>query len=205
MTARLLGTNIQENMTWGAHLETGEDALFPETRKRLGVLKYLGRTIPKGSRKLLTEGLVISKLRYMISQWGATTDRNLRNAQTLMNDSARFVLGTRGRRTGTMALMKECGWLTVREITEHSTLLLAWKTLRLNSPRSMSDKFQREKDDYITCSAPRILHSTDGFRWRAVQLWNSLPQDLRACSSYPSFKNQTKRWLIDRRDDQEPG
>ena len=36
---RLLGMTIQYNMRWNAHLEEGEDALFPAARKKLGALR----------------------------------------------------------------------------------------------------------------------------------------------------------------------
>ena len=67
---KLLGITLQDNLTWSSHIENGTDALFPAAQKKLGVLKHLGSSMPMRSRKLLTEGLVISKLRYIIPIWG---------------------------------------------------------------------------------------------------------------------------------------
>ena len=52
-SCKLLLIIIQENLTWGKHLETGEEAHLPETRKKLGKLKHLRRTMLIKSRKLL--------------------------------------------------------------------------------------------------------------------------------------------------------
>ena len=82
-----------QDIRWNAHLEEGEDALFPAARKKLGILKHLGKYLPTKSRKLLCEGLVLSKIRYLLPIWGGTTIKHLTNGQTLLNDAARFVLG----------------------------------------------------------------------------------------------------------------
>ena len=205
---RLLGANIQDNMGWNAHLETGEDAMIPETRKKLGILKHIGRTIPLKSRKLVAEGIVISRIRYLISLWGSTTDRLQRNTQTLMNDCARYVLGEKGRRTSTMELMSKCGWMSVEEMCQHSTLLILWKALRQNSPNYLSEKISIDDDNKVKTNVPRILHTTYGLRWRATYTWNLLPDHIRAELSYNSFKLQTKRWILDLRQqtsDRDPG
>ena len=39
---RILGINLQGNLTWLAHLETGHKALLPSLRKQLGALQHLG-------------------------------------------------------------------------------------------------------------------------------------------------------------------
>ena len=43
---RILGANIQGNLLWASHLETGDRALFPQVRKLLGRLKHVGKQIP---------------------------------------------------------------------------------------------------------------------------------------------------------------
>ena len=43
---RILGANIQLNMNWQAHLESGSKVLLPGVRRQLGSLKYIGRLIP---------------------------------------------------------------------------------------------------------------------------------------------------------------
>ena len=113
---RLLGTTIENNLSWGAHLETGGDALLPQIRKTIGILKHLGKNMPRTSKKLIADGIIMSRLRYMIAMWGGTSLRNSNRAQTLVNTVARFITG-RNRRTSTRKLMSECNWLTIEEMT----------------------------------------------------------------------------------------
>ena len=136
---KLLGATVQDNITWNAHIDTGAEALLPDTRKTLGIIRYVGKTMPSSSRKLVTEGLILSKMRYLISIWGVTSDKNISNAQTLLNDAARFITG-RNTRTSTYEQMNYCKILTISEMSTHSSLTQLWKTIRLKSPKSMSNK-----------------------------------------------------------------
>ena len=56
---RLLGLNMQDNLSWKAHLEIGDKPLIPTIRRRLGALRHLGTQIPLKGRKLLASGLII--------------------------------------------------------------------------------------------------------------------------------------------------
>ena len=71
---RVLGTNLKQNMSWDGHLEKGPKSVMPAVRKQFGILKLMSNFLPRKSRKLLSEGLVLSKLQYLISQWGWTTE-----------------------------------------------------------------------------------------------------------------------------------
>ena len=67
---RILGANLQANLGWYKHLETGEKAILPQARKQLGLLKSKGKLIPMSSRLNLARGLVLSKLAYIMPLWG---------------------------------------------------------------------------------------------------------------------------------------
>ena len=196
---RLLGANIQDNMSWKAHLDTGEEAMLPEARKKLGILKHLGKQAPKHSRKILADGLVLSKIRYLTPLWGGTSEKNLNAVQTLINNTARFVTGW-GRRTSTMDLMTECQWLTARELVLQNSLLLMWKIVRLDSPSSIKEKIQLVDEGKLSTSVPRLLHTSQGFRWRSVIEWNKLPTTLREQLSLPTFKKELGKWILSKRE-----
>ena len=38
---RLLGINIQNNLSWQAQIETGDKVVFPATRKTFGALSHI--------------------------------------------------------------------------------------------------------------------------------------------------------------------
>ena len=65
-----LGGTIQMNSTWQAHLESGDEPLIPKLRKLLGNIKFIGRGIPEKGKLLLVNGIIISRLMYLIPMWG---------------------------------------------------------------------------------------------------------------------------------------
>ena len=67
---RILGANMQSNLGWQQHLETGEKAVFPRMRRQLGLLKNRGRMIPRNVRNSLARSYITSSLNYLLPLWG---------------------------------------------------------------------------------------------------------------------------------------
>ena len=67
---RLLGANLAQDLTWTAHLVTGEKPLLPEIRSQAGAIKFISKEIPKRSRRILAEGLLLSRIQYLLPMWG---------------------------------------------------------------------------------------------------------------------------------------
>ena len=82
---RLLGVNLEQNLSWNAHLLHGEKALLPACRKQLGSLKHISNQIPFKSRLVLANSLIMSRILYAIALWGATYKTNLNKIQALIN------------------------------------------------------------------------------------------------------------------------
>ena len=66
----LLGVNIQQNMNWQNHLEKGKKAILPNIRRLFGAMQQISNQLPRPTKKLLCEGILMSKMMYLISQWG---------------------------------------------------------------------------------------------------------------------------------------
>ena len=76
-STRILGANVQGNIMWSSHLETGAKALFPIVRRHLGMLKHKGRLIPLASRNNIARGLILSRMSYLMSLWGGGQPGNI--------------------------------------------------------------------------------------------------------------------------------
>ena len=100
---RILGGNLQDNLSLQAHLLTGDKAILPVIRQKLGALRYMGKNLPRASRLTLATGMIVSQINYIIQVWGGTERKYLKKVQVLLNDTARFVTGL-PRRTSTAHL-----------------------------------------------------------------------------------------------------
>ena len=195
---RILGANISQNMSWQAHLVSEHKAIFPAVRKKLGALKQLGAQLPKHSRRALAEGLLLSKMQYLITLWGGATNNLMTQAQTLQNQIARWVTKS-GKRTKITTLMSKCNWLTVRKQAKYHAVIQLWKIIRMNIPEAMTEHFDLDDDNYITTNTPRLQFTKLGFRWRSTETLNKLPSDMREIRSLPTTKRRLKTWIKERR------
>ena len=129
----LLGGSIQDNLQWQSHIETGDNPFLSVLRKNLGALKHIGKNIPLKSKLLLVNGLLLSRILYLLPLYGGTYMKYLRKIQVVMNNAIRFVTGLL-RRTKTRILMEAVGWLDVHELIDYHSLLLAWRIIKLRKP-----------------------------------------------------------------------
>ena len=61
-------------------IETGEEAIPPILRRRkIGALKYLGKNIPRASKLLLANGLIIGKINYHLPLYGGMQEKYLQS------------------------------------------------------------------------------------------------------------------------------
>ena len=73
--------NLEQNLSWNAHLLTGDKSVPPAAWKQLGALKYVGRQILMRSRLLLVNRLFLSRIQYGIAIWGGTYCTNIKKMQ----------------------------------------------------------------------------------------------------------------------------
>ena len=192
---RILGANIQGNVLWSNHLETGDKALLPQVRKQLGSLKHLGGQIPANCKMKLARGLILGKMNYLMPIWGAATHSHLRRAQVLLNDTARWVTGA-SKRTRISRLMDLTGWLTVKEQVEMSTALLIWKMIHLSKPERPRERLSVNEMLEIQIESPRLLVTEQAFRWRSALEWNNIPLNIRQIENVDNFKKNLKKWIL---------
>ena len=194
-SAKCLGATLQNNLQWQAFLESGEDPLIPILRKKLGILKCLGKNIPTKSKKLLANGLIVGKLNFLITLYGGSQKKYLDKLQIILNNAARFVLSA-NKRTKSSKLMQEMNWLNIREMIEYFTLVATWKILKMNTPQYFASKIDdSNQDGTITTNNPRLQNTEMALRWRMCKAWNKIPSHHRQINTLQRFKSATKTWI----------
>ena len=92
-SCKLLGANLNQNATWSHHLHSGDKPLLTICRSTLGALTHIARNLPVESRLLLANGLLVSRLIYLLPMWGGLTRRESKQIQIILNKCARMVSG----------------------------------------------------------------------------------------------------------------
>ena len=203
VSEKLLGCWLHEDMKFKENIITSEESLLRALNSRIGALKLLGKVASFRTRKMVADGIFMSKLIYLIALWGGSAKYILVTLQKAQNRAARVVTKLDWS-TPTADLLNQCGWLSVHQLVVYHSVVLVYKILRNESPSFLFSMFSA-KYSYKTKQARtgQIKHTRDlelqitkdSFRWRASEDYNGLPQEIRNLETVQMFKKAAKDWI----------
>ena len=202
-SCRLLGSNLNADISWKHHLFLGEKAIIPILRSTIGALSYIGAGLPKKSKLLLANGFVISRVSYLISMWGGISIKDSKTIQILLNKCARSITNL-PRKTRTRTLMENCRWLYFTKLVQFHSILAMWKIVKLGIPYYLRKSISVHPDYSVTSTIPRIQTTKKSFKFRTITEWNLLPQGLRDINTYDKFKPHLRKHIIESRQEIAP-
>ena len=74
-TEKLLGGQLHQSLKWNKHLRDNKESLMNQLTSRINVLKSVSHGTSFGTRLMIADGIVMSKLTYLITctvGWGTT-------------------------------------------------------------------------------------------------------------------------------------
>ena len=125
-TEKLLGGVISQDMKWKAHLWGSDQSLVRQLTSRINGLVKVSSRAPKETRLMVANGIVMSKLTYLIQLWGSCEKYLVKSLQVLQNRAARAVT-RKSWFTSTRRLLQDCNWLSVNQLIFYHTVLQAHK------------------------------------------------------------------------------
>ena len=153
---------------------------------------------------MLANGLINSQLIYCIQLYGSAADYLIHFLQVQQNKAARIVTRL-DNRTETAELLRQVGWLSVRQMYIYHSILLVFKVQQQQRPEYLCDKFRRNfpyetrrsKNNFFSISkVPRTEVSKKAFTYSSIILWNALPLDMKNATGLEQFKTQLKDWVM---------
>eukprot|EP00095_Tigriopus_kingsejongensis_P000303 maker-scaffold785_size97262-snap-gene-0.15 protein:Tk00303 transcript:maker-scaffold785_size97262-snap-gene-0.15-mRNA-1 annotation:"unnamed protein product" len=134
-TMKLLGITLQANLGWTDNVA----GLVTSLNQRVGLVRRLLKWIPRSQIQPIVDGLVISKLRYGLPDFGQVrlqdtdpTHGNMKKLQGVLNDLMRLVANKRisdkiscvdlSEMTGIPSLNRICASATLKELKRASDL-----------------------------------------------------------------------------------
>ena len=107
--------------------------------------------------------------------------------------------------TPTSVLLKQCGWLSVNQLTFYHSVLLVFKVRLQKSPKYLFDMHKENEHKYMTRQAenrllmtqrPRLELSKESYRWHSAERFNQIPKQIRDVICVKSFKREIKSWIL---------
>ncbi|KAJ8045610.1 hypothetical protein HOLleu_08649 [Holothuria leucospilota] len=172
-----------------------------QLRKISQMRKYLDSK----SCEILVHAFITSRLDFLNSLLHGLPESAIQKLQKIQNTAARIVK-RKGRNCHITPILKELHWLPISSRIQYKLLLLAFRAYALGEPKYLSQlllpyiptrPLRSSCKSYL--SVPKLRLKTYGcrsFQYCASSLWNSLPDDLRACSQLSVFKGLLKTHLF---------
>ena len=220
-TERLLGAEIHEDMKWREHVLDSGKSMVKTLNKRVGALKKIQKMASFKSRKMIGTGIFISKLIYLMPLWLGCEDYMVKALQVIQNKAARSIAKL-SIFPPIKTLLKTCGWMSVRQNMAYHSMFLLHKTIQNQAPEYLYKKvtaageFTYKTRQAASCPAEfsfDVQHPTDsgklrqepgskmkniskqGWCWKSVGMYNTLPTDLRLEGKLKIFKKRLKKWV----------
>ena len=200
---KLLGGILHQDMKWSEHILEHEESLVRSLNSRLGAVKLVSKVASFRNRKMIANGIFLSKLTYLMPLWGGCSKGLVKTLQTIQNKAERAVTKLDWN-TPTAVHLKQCGWLSVQQLIFYHSVLLVYKVLKTKSPKYLYDMFStpynyktRQADDVKIRHEQKLKLdlAADGFRWRASGQFNLLPLSIRNIATFTKFKTAAKKWI----------
>ena len=120
--------------------------------------------------------------------------------------SARCV-ARRGIYTPVSELLRQCGWLSVRQLVFYHSTILIYKTLQTTFPKYIHDKLIGEFSYNTRLAASEVINvgaefqaklalTEKSFLNRSVLWFNQLPIEIRKIDKIEAFKKNLKLWVL---------
>ena len=201
---RLLGCEIKCDFTWKEHLQDNQLSLVRQLTSRINALKKISFAASFQTRKMVANGVLISRIIYAIQLWGGTSNYLLDMLQVLQNRAARLVT-RRNIYTSEHQLLLECGWLNVRQMVAFHDAVQIFKILKEEKPVALYRRISKTFSYRTRAASTGALvdnHRTRGeiskesFLVRATKLWNKLPASVRQSENVKQFKAGLKKSFL---------
>ena len=187
----LLGCQIHQSLKWNNHIVDSSSSMVRQLNQRNNALKRVCINANFQTRLILANGIIHSKLVYLINVWGGAQTYLIKMLQVQQLVAARIVCGPQSLRWSRSKTLKTIGWLSVKQLIVFYAALQAHKTVVSGNPRFLFTAFSSDYP-YPTRSAAnkniRVKsNSTQTFEYRAAVAYNRVPADVKK-GSLPTVK-----------------
>ena len=194
---KLLGGHLHQSLDWRLHLRDHKASLLNQLIGRINGLKKVCAYADFQTRLTVANGVVISKLSYLITLWGGSKQYLLNILQVQQLTAARLVCGFGSWKFSRRKLLDKVGWLSVRQLIFYHTVLQTHKTLISRVPlhlyHSLNNDYQRVTRSAEAGNLRQIKKCTSTFQYRAVKYYNSVPVEVRT-GTLETVKKKLKKW-----------
>ena len=189
---KFLGVYIDSRLTWKEHIHY----ISKQISKGIGIMSKLKFMLPQKIMRTIYLSLVYPYLTYCSTIWYGTTKSNLSRLQVLQKRAVRMIAMTHYR-TRTSPIFAK---LNILKLNDIFTLNIATFTYRYHKSL-LPSRFENVHTTNQSVHTYNTRHATDlridyvrtshykySLKYRSVQIWNNLPENIKSCKTIASFR-----------------
>ncbi len=197
-----LGTTLDSNLKYNEHIQR----LSSSCISKLCQINRVKNLFNQSTLTSIINALVMSKIYYWSSIWSNTSEENIKKIQLIQNYAARVIAGNVGKYDHVSPVLKELGWLPIKEHLQYRDAVLVHKCMYNQAPSYLSQKFikrnqihDRETRSQNELDTPKYRTATGQrtFKYRGTKIWNALDGELKSTANLKHFKSKLKTRLLE--------
>ena len=204
---KLLGYHIDSDISMATQINRTVSSCFFQLRQ----IKAIRKNLPIDVAKSLINAFVISRLDYCNGLYANLPENQLKRLQSILHAAARLLYKT-SRYSSITPLLRKLHWLRMPERVLYKLCHMVFKALHGMAPTYITELCQSvnlnerrstlrsaDRGDVLVPSRPSGQNTVFGdraFRIAGPNAWNSLPADIRDCSTIDTFKTKLKNHLF---------
>ena len=199
-TEKLLGGTLHQSLEWNQHISDHDSSMVRQLTTRINGLKKISANATFNTRLMIANGVVMSKMVYLITLWGGAQQYLLKALQVQQLTAARAVCGFFSHGWSRRKLPSRVGWLSVRQLIQFHTILQAHKTIRSGQPRPLFNSISTDHPRNTRSAAQGQIRfgeqytATTTFKYRARQWYNGVPASVKQ-GSQAVVRRKLKTWV----------
>ena len=189
-----LGVTLSHDTKWHEHI----NSILSSAARILGMMRKLKYSISRKNLNQIYISFLRPVLEYSAVVWDGCTLYEKESLENIQHEAARIVTGLT-RSVSIEKLYSEIGWLSLSERRKYQKLIITFKSKLGMLPSYLSDLFPqivgtsswynlRNASDYVLFNRRTELFSRS-FIPSSVELWNSLPEQIRNADTLSTFKH----------------
>ena len=134
-----LGTILDSKLKYNEHIQR----LSSSCISKLCQINRVKNLFDQSTLINIINALVMSKVHYCSSIWGNTSEENIKKVHFIQNYAARVIVGNVGKYDHVSPLLKELGWLPIKELLQHRDAVFMHKCMYNQGPSYLSQMFTK--------------------------------------------------------------
>ena len=161
---KMLGGILHQSLKWNTHIRDDKESLMNQLTSRINGLRKVCRNASFETRCMIANGIVLSKIVYLISVWGGAQQYLINALQVQQLVAARAVCGSGCWRWSRTKLLNKTGWMSVRQLVFFHAVLQIHKTMKTGVPRSLYESLQGQYPYQIRNASNGLIRQNSSTR-----------------------------------------